>query len=66
MSRIAEIPRGAATFHVVRGDRYACGAKRLEDAVELSVHAHQVATTRRCLRIGCVNDYAKADKEARS
>lgn len=66
MSRMAEQPQGAGTFHVVRGDRYACGCKRTDRApVHSSCDASTVPPHLRCLRIGCSNDYAKADREAR-
>lgn len=61
--RTAERPAGAATYHVLRGARYACGAKRdLDRGFDRSL-AYAVEPVRRCGRIGCSNDYAKADRE---
>lgn len=71
MSRLAEKPESHAVYHVVRDeDRYACGTKRVAAMAEFTEVktqlAHEVASNHRCLRIGCTNDYAKADREARS
>ena len=63
-TRIAERVCVASVYHVVRGDRLACGAKRLLDMVLDRMDAHDVTTGQRCQRIGCQNDYAKADQEA--
>ena len=66
MSRRAERYHGKLIFHVVRqDDRYACGSVRHPEMVNEDVDAHDVAPARRCLRVGCSNDYAKADAEAR-
>lgn len=63
--RIAERRRKSYFFHIVRGDRYACGAKRDGSLVVEDGAAYKVLPKYRCQRIGCMNDYAKADKEAR-
>lgn len=67
----AERRAGLATFHVVRGelltaDRYACGARRELHPVSVELlAAASVVPNQRCLRMGCSNDFAKADREAR-
>ncbi len=64
--RVAERGRRQHVFHVVRGDRYACGAKRAaEDPWRDTVPAVSVPAKVQCLRVGCQNDYAKAEAERR-
>ena len=67
-ARMAESPVGHRAYHVVRTDsRYACGASRVAEATWLLMPpkpAHEVEPRHRCLRVGCSNDFAKADREA--
>lgn len=65
MARNALRPTKSKVFHVVRADRYACGAKIDAGSVAERRDAHKVNPFDRCMRIGCSNDYAKADREAR-
>lgn len=65
-ARMAERCHDRAFFHVVRQpDRYACGMVRRPERVIEDAGAHTVEPKRRCLRVGCQNDYAKADSESR-
>ena len=54
-----------ARYHVVRGERYACAAKRDPSKSHHSMSADLVSHGARCDRIGCANDYAKADREGK-
>jgi hypothetical protein len=64
--RMAERYHGKLLFHVVRFPaRYACGSVRHPEMVNEDAEAHTIEPKRRCLRVGCANDYAKADKAAR-
>lgn len=65
MTIVAELLDGLVVYHVARGDRFACGARRTGRALAKALPAAIVSHDLRCLRIGCSNDYAKADREER-
>jgi len=50
-------------FHVVRGNGFACGSVRDGSRVLDEAEARLVLPGNRCRRVGCANDYAKADVE---
>jgi hypothetical protein len=50
-------------WHVVRGDRYACGAKLMKTH-HGQQPAHSVPSGHRCCRVGCWNDFDEARAEA--
>ena len=58
---------GPATFHVVRvfgtAARLACGGKRDPKKLRARRFASCIESEIRCRRIGCQNDFAKADRE---
>ncbi len=62
MAERAGLPR-LVSFHVVLGDEYACGVRRRHDVTLVErVPAAEVPENRRCLRVGCRNEFAKASR----